>query len=399
MQQVDAAFSKSRRSGYKENVKTWGQLGLTGDWASRPVSLFGRNSASGTYGFFKEHVLKNGDYKDEVKEQPGSASVVQGVTVDRYAMGYSGIGYATAGRPGAAARGQAGRQVPPGDPRGGLLRDLPARPLPLRLREPRPRQAARPARRRVPQARPLAGTARRSSSRTATSRCRRRSSRKSSPSSSSRERGAVSSTLESASAGGPAAPPARRAAAAGQRAAGSSPTGSPPASSRSRASSSSPRSWPSSSSSWRWSGRSSGPPRPPPSRPARCRPGRSLWRWPSTSTGRRPSSRRRAASSSSRWRAARRPSRSCPSLGEATVVKAVAPEPELIVLGLSDGRLYPVAVSTEVAYDEGKRRVTPVRPARDSGDGRPGREARRGLQVRPRPRRTDRPRRDRARES
>ena len=97
MPQVDAAFSKSRRAGYKENVKTWGPLGLTGDWANRPVSLFGRNSASGTYGFFKEHVLKNGDYKDEVKEQPGSASVVQGVTVDRYAMGYSGIGYATAG--------------------------------------------------------------------------------------------------------------------------------------------------------------------------------------------------------------------------------------------------------------------------------------------------------------
>ena len=97
MQQVDAAFGKSRRAGHKENVKTWGQLGLTGDWANRPVSLFGRNSASGTYGFFKEHTLKNGDYKDEVKEQPGSASVVQGVTVDRYAMGYSGIGYATAG--------------------------------------------------------------------------------------------------------------------------------------------------------------------------------------------------------------------------------------------------------------------------------------------------------------
>src|SRR5713226_2852268 len=94
---VDALFSKSRRSGYKEDIKTWGQLGLTGEWASRPVSLYGRNSASGTYGFFKEHSLKNGDYKDEVKEQPGSASVVQGVTVDRYAAGYSGIGYATAG--------------------------------------------------------------------------------------------------------------------------------------------------------------------------------------------------------------------------------------------------------------------------------------------------------------
>ncbi len=97
MEQVDAIFSKSRRSGYKEDIKTWGQVGLTGDWAARPISLFGRNSASGTYGFFKEHTMKNGDYKDEVKEQPGSAAVVQGVTVDRYAIGYSGIGYATAG--------------------------------------------------------------------------------------------------------------------------------------------------------------------------------------------------------------------------------------------------------------------------------------------------------------
>jgi len=96
-EQVDAIFSKSRRQGYKEDIKTWGQLGLTGDWANRPISLFGRNSASGTYGFFKEHVMKNGDYKDEVKEQPGSAAVVQGVTVDRYAIGYSGIGYTTAG--------------------------------------------------------------------------------------------------------------------------------------------------------------------------------------------------------------------------------------------------------------------------------------------------------------
>ena len=94
--QADGAFSKSRRRGGK-NVTTWGDLGLTGDWASRPISLYGRNSASGTYGFFKEHTLKNGDYKDGVKEQPGSASVVQGVTEDRYGMGYSGIGYRTSG--------------------------------------------------------------------------------------------------------------------------------------------------------------------------------------------------------------------------------------------------------------------------------------------------------------
>src|SRR6185503_20000186 len=52
--EIDGVFSKTRRRGGK-NVATWGQLGLTGDWAGRPVSLYGRNSASGTYGFFKEH--------------------------------------------------------------------------------------------------------------------------------------------------------------------------------------------------------------------------------------------------------------------------------------------------------------------------------------------------------
>jgi len=97
MAQVDAVFSKSRRHGLKEDITTWGQLGLTGEWTKKPLSLYGRNSASGTYGFFKEHALKNGDFKDAVKEQPGSASVVQGVTVDRFGIGYSGIGYATAG--------------------------------------------------------------------------------------------------------------------------------------------------------------------------------------------------------------------------------------------------------------------------------------------------------------
>ena len=95
--QVEAIFSKSRKRGHKEDIKTWGQLGLTGDWANRPISLYGRNSASGTYGFFKEHTLKNGDYKNTVKEQPGSASVVQGVTEDRFGIGYSGIGYRTSG--------------------------------------------------------------------------------------------------------------------------------------------------------------------------------------------------------------------------------------------------------------------------------------------------------------
>ncbi len=94
--QVDGVFSKTRKLGDKD-VKTWGDVGLAGDWAGKPVSVYGRNSASGTYGFFKDVALAKGDYKDSVKEQPGSASVVQGVTEDRYGIGYSGIGYQTSG--------------------------------------------------------------------------------------------------------------------------------------------------------------------------------------------------------------------------------------------------------------------------------------------------------------
>ena len=97
LSQVDAVYSKTRRSGYPDDVTRWGQLGLTGDFANAPISLYGRNSASGTYGFFKSQALSKGDYRDEVKEQPGSASVVQGVTEDRFAIGYSGIGYRTSG--------------------------------------------------------------------------------------------------------------------------------------------------------------------------------------------------------------------------------------------------------------------------------------------------------------
>ena len=96
VQQVDAIFSKNRKGGFPKDIVTWGDLGLTGEWANKPISLYGRNSASGTYGYFKEVALFQGDYKDTVKEQPGSSAVVQGVASDKYAMGYSGVGYKTA---------------------------------------------------------------------------------------------------------------------------------------------------------------------------------------------------------------------------------------------------------------------------------------------------------------
>lgn len=97
LDELDAIFSKTRKRNFDQDITVWGQLGLKGEWANKPLSLFGRNSASGTYGFFKDHVLDKGDFKDKVKEQPGSASVVQGVTEDKFAIGYSGIGYKTSG--------------------------------------------------------------------------------------------------------------------------------------------------------------------------------------------------------------------------------------------------------------------------------------------------------------
>jgi phosphate transport system substrate-binding protein len=94
--QLDAIFSKTRKGGQPKDAATWGDVGLTGEWAAKPISLYGRNSASGTYGYFKEVALFDGDYKDTVKEQPGSSTVVQGVASDKFGIGYSGVGYRTA---------------------------------------------------------------------------------------------------------------------------------------------------------------------------------------------------------------------------------------------------------------------------------------------------------------
>src|SRR5690606_37274904 len=93
--QVDAIFSNTRLCGGHKDIKTWGQLGLTGERANKPIQLFGRNSVSGTYGYFKEEALCKGDFKANVNEQPGSASVVQSISSTLNAIGYSGIGYKT----------------------------------------------------------------------------------------------------------------------------------------------------------------------------------------------------------------------------------------------------------------------------------------------------------------
>jgi len=95
--QVDAIFSSTRKCGHSEDVTKWGQVGVSGELEAKPIQLFGRNSVSGTYGYFKDHALCKGDFKNNVNEQPGSASVVQSVSASLNGIGYSGIGYKTSG--------------------------------------------------------------------------------------------------------------------------------------------------------------------------------------------------------------------------------------------------------------------------------------------------------------
>lgn len=97
LSEVDAIFSATRMCGSRRAIKTWGDINLTGQWQFRNIQLFGRNSVSGTYGYFKKKALCKGDFKKTVNEQPGSASVVQSVATSSNSIGYSGMGYLTAG--------------------------------------------------------------------------------------------------------------------------------------------------------------------------------------------------------------------------------------------------------------------------------------------------------------
>lgn len=98
LQQVDAIFSKERKGGYAREIKTWGDAGITDpEWADKPITLYGRNTTSGTYKYFKDHALFKGTFKDTYQERPGSSGVIGAIASDKYGIGYSGIGYSSAG--------------------------------------------------------------------------------------------------------------------------------------------------------------------------------------------------------------------------------------------------------------------------------------------------------------
>ncbi|WP_145572126.1 PstS family phosphate ABC transporter substrate-binding protein [Yersinia bercovieri] len=97
LSQLDAIFSQNRRCGASRPIQRFGELGLTGDWANRALQRYSRNSASGTYGYFKHRVLCDGDFMNNVNELPGSASVVQAVAGSLNGIGYASIGFRNSG--------------------------------------------------------------------------------------------------------------------------------------------------------------------------------------------------------------------------------------------------------------------------------------------------------------
>ena len=124
LDEIDAIFSSTYRLGGTP-IETWSEVGLKGSLANRPISLYGRNSASGTYGFFKDVALGGGDFSARVKEQPGSSAVVQGVASDLYSLGYSGIGYKTSGVKALAIAVEKGDQAFEPTPENSLSGDYP----------------------------------------------------------------------------------------------------------------------------------------------------------------------------------------------------------------------------------------------------------------------------------
>jgi phosphate transport system substrate-binding protein len=94
MEEIDAIFSSTRKGGAKGDILRWGDLGLGGDWKQRDIQCYGRDENSGTRAFFKEHVLKKGDFKPGVKAYMDQFAVVEAPAVDGGGISYGPLQYA-----------------------------------------------------------------------------------------------------------------------------------------------------------------------------------------------------------------------------------------------------------------------------------------------------------------
>jgi len=94
--QIDAIFSKTRNRGGKE-ITSWGQLGLIGDWADKPIHLIGVKEENGFEHFLRIRILGNGEWKDGIETRDTVFPLAGLVAADPYAIGYAGFGYLSDG--------------------------------------------------------------------------------------------------------------------------------------------------------------------------------------------------------------------------------------------------------------------------------------------------------------
>jgi phosphate transport system substrate-binding protein len=76
---------------YQGDVTNWKDLG----GPDEEIIVYSRENNSGTYAYFKEHVLKNEDFAPGVQTLPGTASIINAVSKDKWSIGYGGIGYSS----------------------------------------------------------------------------------------------------------------------------------------------------------------------------------------------------------------------------------------------------------------------------------------------------------------
>jgi phosphate transport system substrate-binding protein len=88
--QLDGIFSRTQRRG-GNSIETWGQAGLTGEWADRPITLYGYSPEDGAHQIFQQQVLDGGQFRLSLLVLGGGSSIVQGVAADPGAIGYASI--------------------------------------------------------------------------------------------------------------------------------------------------------------------------------------------------------------------------------------------------------------------------------------------------------------------
>lgn len=93
--QLDAIYSLTHNRGIREPITTWGQLGLTGEWADKPIHLWGVQIPNGYDTFVNMHVLANGQWRGNIRTERTVIPLSDRVAADKYAISYTGLAWDT----------------------------------------------------------------------------------------------------------------------------------------------------------------------------------------------------------------------------------------------------------------------------------------------------------------